>query len=71
MRRPARPRVPSVVLVLAVGAGGLAAAPAVAAPEVPALVVTEIAPDNTGYDDYEFIERRPGKPKPPRGPGRA
>jgi len=32
------------------------AAPAAAAPETPSLLITEIAPDNSGYDDFEFIE---------------
>ena len=32
------------------------AAPAAAASETPHLLITEIAPDNVGYDDFEFIE---------------
>ncbi|WP_396668796.1 metallophosphoesterase [Microbacterium sp. R86528] len=58
---PARLR-PSVLVaasaVLALGVGLLAPTTATAAEiaEAPALLVTEIVPDNVGYDDFEYFE---------------
>lgn len=52
--------VTAVFLAAAVTAGflttSMGAAAAAPAPVLPALMVTEIAPDNTGYDNFEFFE---------------